>query len=127
MYTSFSEAWNGFAKHTWDSFSQPTPVFMALHAWLFWALVAPWLLFATVPTRAWSPLAFGLLAAIAALTALTRVLSCAQAGGGWWSAVFHPISMGGAIVNGLESWRLSRNRTSQWKGRTRAATQPTNG
>lgn len=122
MYTCFSEAWNGFAKHQWDSFSQPTAVYLVLHAWLFGALVAPWVLFATVPGRLWTPAAWLTMGAIAAMTALTRLISCAQAGGGWVSALLHPLSMAGAIANGLESWRLSRNRTSAWKGRTRGDT-----
>jgi glycosyltransferase involved in cell wall biosynthesis len=130
MYTGFTEVWNGFVKHTWDSFSQPTPVYLALHAWLFVALVLPWLIAAMAPWLPWTPLAAGLLAAIAGMTALTRLLACTLGGGGWVSAACHPVAMAGALANGLVSWRLSRNRTSEWKGRTRAGTaspQPHNG
>jgi cellulose synthase/poly-beta-1,6-N-acetylglucosamine synthase-like glycosyltransferase len=119
MYTSFGETWNGFAKHTWDSFAQSAPVYLALHAWLFMALVTPWLLFAVVPGKFWGPPAWALMAAIALMTALTRMISCAQAGGGWWSAALHPVAMAGALANGVVSWHLARHRTSSWKGRTR--------
>jgi glycosyltransferase involved in cell wall biosynthesis len=130
MYTGFTEVWNGFVKHTWDSFSQPTPIYLALHAWLFVALVLPWTLALAAPWLPWTPLAAGLLAAIAAMTALTRLLACTLGGGGWVSALCHPLAMAGALANGLMSWRKSRNRTSEWKGRTRAGTaspQPHNG
>jgi hypothetical protein len=120
MYTSFATTWAGFVKHTWDSFSQPTPVYLALHAWLFMALVAPWALLAASPWVGFGERAWWLMAAIALMTALTRAISCWQAGGGWVSALLHPLSMAGALANGLASWRHSRRRTSQWKGRTRA-------
>lgn len=120
MYTGFSSVWNGFVKHTWDSFSQPTPVYLALHAWLFVALVLPWILLLAAPWLGWTPWAAGLMAAIAAMTLLTRLLACTLGGGGWVSAACHPIAMAGALANGLESWRKSRDRTSEWKGRTRA-------
>lgn len=119
MYTGFGEVWNGFAKHTWDSFSQPAPVYLAIHAWLFAVMVAVWLLPLTAIARPWSPREWALFGLVAALTACTRLISCFQAGGGWWSALCHPVSMAGALLNGVESWRLARRRTSSWKGRTR--------
>lgn len=119
MYTGFVDAWCGFAKHTWDSFAQPLPLYLLLHVWLFVALVLPW------GVAAWG-LVHPLAASDAALLALcglvalaTRAVSCAQAGGGWLTFWLHPVSMALGIANGLYSSYLARRRVSAWKGRRR--------
>ncbi|HEY9720922.1 MAG TPA: glycosyltransferase [Oscillatoriaceae cyanobacterium] len=119
MYDGFGSAWRGFAKHTWDSFSQPAPVYVILHAWLFVALVLPWLVALDGLVHPLSARDALLLALCGLLALMTRAISCAQAGGGWLTLFLHPVSMTLAIANGLYSYHLARKRSSAWKGRSR--------
>lgn len=121
MYTSMAETWRGFLKHCWDCIGLPVTPYMVLHAWLFLSMVAVWLSPLTLLVRPWTPLETGLFAAVVALTALTRLPACLQGGGGWLSALLHPISMGGGVLVGLMSYVQYRNAQHTWKGRTRTS------
>lgn len=121
MYQSLGETWRGFIKHCWDCIGLPVVPYMVLHAWLFVSMVAVWLTPLTLLLHPWTALETGLFATVVLLTALTRLPACLQGGGGWLSALLHPVSMGGGVLVGLKSYHQYRNAEHTWKGRTRAS------
>lgn len=114
MYTGFREIWNGFAKHTFDAYGLAGPAYVLLEAWLGLTTVGllglPWA----------GPDARPVAAAWLLMAASTRLLACLQTGGGWFSALLHPLVMGLVTLNGLESYRRHLRGSARWKGRAHA-------
>jgi chlorobactene glucosyltransferase len=113
MYHSLGETWAGFTKNLRAIFEERELAF-----WLF--LLSMWGCF-LVPCFRWlwandvvRPYALAELALVVAIRFLVTLRFKLT----WLGALLHPFGVGLVIACALQSWRLSRTRGVEWKGRT---------
>lgn len=119
MYSSLSQAWDGFSKSLFEAFGYNLPVFAFVWAWMLLAFWQPWLglalsLLGHLPTN-FSPLlallTIFLQASLWAATALRFRSSFLQ-------VFFYPLTIAFfAAAAARSAWRRFRRRPLAWKGR----------
>lgn len=113
MYHSFGETWAGFTKNLRAIFEDREAAF-----WLF--LLGLWGCF-LVPCFSWLWVKDAIrpyVLAEFALVVLLRFTVTWRFALTWLGALLHPVGIALVIGIGLQSWRLSRTRGVEWKGRT---------
>lgn len=115
MYENFAGVWEGFSKNLRAAFDERLGMFVSFGLLQLVCFVGPFLLIAL---PGWLGPWWKIALLEVALIYLIRIVLTLRLGTSWLSCVLQPFALLFALAIGLNSWRLSRSKGVQWKGRT---------
>jgi chlorobactene glucosyltransferase len=110
MYYNLSEIWHGFSKNLFGLMGYQTFPFLLLLLFMFFGYIIPYLSIFYTP--------FALFAGTAViLNCFIRLMLCMKYKDPPITILLHPLAILGTIIIGLNSMRVFKQRSLEWKGR----------